>query len=112
MPYAIPSSVDDTFGGDTFAPPPAAAAPANNSNNSHNMNMAAFDPSDVDKLLAGHLQELSVQDREGIAEEVSATKYFSLQTNPQDIRRSVLFCFVLSCPRMHFVVILWLRILF
>lgn len=35
------------------------------------VDIAAFNPADVDKLLADHLQELSVQDREGIADEVS-----------------------------------------
>ena len=84
MPYAVPSSVDDSFGGGggglphhhVSAPTVEAAAVRNMNNNSNNSNnndtdVAAFDPSDVDKLLAGHLKELSVQDREGIAEEVS-----------------------------------------
>ena len=80
MPYAVPSSADETLGGGgggggvgglPHHHASAHTAVRNTSNNDNSMNVAAFDPSDVDKLLAEHLKELSVRDREGIAEEVS-----------------------------------------
>jgi len=96
--YAIPSSADDTFGGGDGSEPrhhvsasrAAAAVANNNSNSNNNVDMAAFDPSDVDKLLAGHLQELSVQDREGIAEEIHGVATMAKEETAELIRASLI----------------------